>query len=94
MGYRITYENGTIRKKTVRTWRIHWKRWSVAMASVALALMLILPGGRLAIRDLLLPGDEAVTAAALEGMIEDIQDGDSVGEALETFCREILTHGA
>ena len=94
MGYRITYENGTIRKKTVRKLRIHWKRWSVVTAGVALILAFVLPGGRLAIRDLLLPGDEAVTAAALEGMIEDIQDGDSVGEALETFCREILTHGA
>jgi hypothetical protein len=54
----------------------------------------MLPRGRLWFRDLLLPGDEQVTSAALEGMVSDLRSGEPIGEAVETFCREILAGGA
>ncbi len=93
MGYRITYENGIIRKKAVGERRFRWKRWGCGCLGVALAVALMLPQGRLLVRDLLLPGDEDVTAAALEEMVENIRAGEPVGEAVEAFCREILAGG-
>jgi hypothetical protein len=59
-----------------------------------LAVTFMLPRGRLWFRDLLLPGDEQVTSAALEGMVSDLRSGEPIGEAVETFCREILAGGA
>ena len=94
MGYRITYENGVIRKQTLKKRRIMWKRWSVGTVTAILAIALMVPQGRSWFRDLLLPGDEEVTAAALEGMVSDLRDGQSIGEALETFCKEIIAGGA
>ena len=94
MGYRITYENGVIRKQMLRVRRLRWKRWGAGVAAAGLAVALMLPAGRLWIRDLLLPGDEEITAAALESMVSDLQAGEPMGEALETFCKEILAGGA
>lgn len=93
MGYRITYENGVAKKETVRLRRFRWKRWGAGAVAVALAVALMIPAGRLWVRDLLLPGDEEVTAAALEGMVENIRSGEPVGEAVEAFCREIIAGG-
>lgn len=92
MGYRITYENGHIHKKTVRSSQFRWKRWGAGAAVAALAVTLLIPRGRLWVREVILPGDAEVTAAALEGMVSDLREGEPMGEALETFCREII-HG-
>jgi hypothetical protein len=54
----------------------------------------MVPQGRLWLRDLLLPGDEEITASALEGMVSDLRAGEPVREAVEAFCREILAGGA
>lgn len=91
MGYRITYSNGIIEKKLFRDRRINWKRIPVIFATLAVAVTLAVPSGRLWLRNILLPGDEDVTAAALESLVEDLYSGESVGEAVQTFCREILT---
>ena len=45
------------------------------------------------IKAYLLPGDPAVTAAALEGMVTDLREGDSLYNAVTAFCREIVQHG-
>ena len=68
MGYRITYENGVVKKETMPVRQIKWKKWGAAFAAAGLAVTLMVPRGRLWVRDLLLPGDEDITAAALEGM--------------------------
>ena len=94
MGYRISYENGVIRKETRQKPRIKWKKWALCVSTAALAVTLCLPRGRLWVRDLVLPGDAEVTAAALEGMVCDLRDGEPMGEALEAFCREILAGGS
>lgn len=94
MGYRITYENGVIRKETQCKRRIKWKRWGIGAITAAMVITLALPGGRLWVRDLILPGDEEVTAAALEKMVANIRSGEPVGQVVETFCREIIAGGA
>lgn len=94
MGYRITYENGSIRKETVKIHKLKWKQCLIGMMAAVLAFALMIPGGRLWLRDLILPGDEEITAAALENMVGELRSGEPVGEALEAFCREILAGGA
>lgn len=74
--------------------QIKWKKWGAAIAAVGLAVTLMVPRGRLWVRDLLLPGDEDITAAALEGMVSDLRSGEPLGDAVETFCKEILSGGA
>lgn len=94
MGYRITYENGSIRKETVKIRKLKWKQCLIGMIAAVLAFAMMIPGGRLWLRDLILPGDEEITAAALENMVGELRSGEPVGEALEAFCREILAGGA
>ena len=90
MGYRISYENGEIRKKTLVERRIKWKSWGTGVAVIALAVTMLVPQGRLWLRDLILPGNEDVTAAALEGMVADLRSGAPMADAWESLCREIL----
>ena len=42
------------------------------------------------VKQVLLPGDPEVTAAALEHMVDDLRGGDSLLGAVNAFCREIL----
>ena len=93
MGYRITYENGMIHKENIRQHRISWKWWGAGILAAAVAVTLMVPQGRLWIRDLFLPGDEEITASALESMVADLRAGEPLGEAVEAFCREIIAGG-
>ena len=44
------------------------------------------------VQDVLLPGDPAVTAAALDEMVEGLKRRQGVMDAVTAFCREILAH--
>lgn len=45
------------------------------------------------IPDFLIPGDPVVTKSAAATMITNLQEGVKVGDAITTFCQQIL-HGA
>lgn len=45
------------------------------------------------VRDFLLPGDPEAIRLAGRDMIEQIQAGTSVGDAITSFCVEIVRHG-
>ena len=81
------------KKEVMQARRGNWKKWGVVAASAAFAVTLMVPQGRLWLRDLILPGDEDVTAAALEGIVSDLRSGEPLGEAVDTFCKEILAGG-
>lgn len=62
---------------------------------VALAVFLLLthffwPAGRDALAQLLLPGDRESTGRAFSTLVEELQQGQSVGAAVSAFCRELL----
>lgn len=80
MAYRVVYQAA----KKVRGAE---KRRSGAAALVGLALVLgvLTPWGR----ELLIPGNPAVTVGALRELSEDLKAGQSLEEALEAFCREV-----
>ena len=49
--------------------------------------------GAQVMQKLLLPGDAAVTVAALEDFAAELQAGEQLPGALENFCRSILENG-
>lgn len=93
MAYRIIYGEGTIRKQIIKLTPRKWKAGLLGVIAAVLAVSMMVPQARLWIRDLLLPGDEDITAAALEGMASDLSSGETVREAVEAFCKEILAGG-
>lgn len=90
MGYRIDYQ-------PVRKIRGAEKRRSRRAALTGVFFLLFLFGvqilwqeGGQVLRGLLFPGDAAVTAAAMEDLVQQLGAGVRVGEALELFCRRIM----
>ena len=88
MSYCIRYE------KKVHPWqkRNHHRKGMMVIASLCLILLLIGCFG-LEKMQLLLPGDPSVTAQALDNMTEALSSGDSLKDAIVTFCQEILNNG-
>lgn len=61
-----------------------------ALAAVMTFGVVLWPKSRAALRAMLIPGDEEITSAAWNELVEDLQEGESFGAAFETFCREII----
>lgn len=90
MGYRVEYE--TVRK--VRRMEQKTARVPAMTAAVFVVFLLLVygfwPKGREALRQLLIPGEPAVTVAALEGLADELETGADLGDALENFCRTVV----
>ena len=86
MGYRIVY--GSPEKKKLST-----KRILMILCSVAVAALMLLPAGRRALRELIIPGDAEVTASAVQTLVSDLGEGENLGDAVTAFCREVLAGG-
>lgn len=91
MAYRVEYKSfGEEKKQT--------KAQNHKRAIIAASLVLALTGGALTVKltglpwiqKYLLPGDPDVTAAALEQMVEDLRSGSNIGDAVTSFCKEIM----
>ena len=90
MGYRVEY--GPVKK--VRGMERRTSR-RTAMTGICLLLFLLVisfmwPEGMASVRELLLPGDEAVTAAAMDKLSQDLQSGMGLYESLVEFGRVVL----
>ena len=91
MGYRIEYGQSAVKIPIIDKKK---KRFPFLLIGVGVLLAaMLLPQTRVMLRDFLLPGDSAVTAAAMETFIDDLQAGQSIGEAVTVFCREIIAGG-
>lgn len=91
MGYRIDY--GSM-KTSKRKDKLSFTG-IMAMTAGFLVLFVLLTSvfwssGRQKLRDFLLPGDPAVTGQALETMVSQLKDGESISEAVGAFCQEVL----
>lgn len=95
MAYNIRYVSFGEEKKQPKEaqWR---KRIGAGLLIVVLLIgaMTVKHRGLPWVTEYLLPGDPAVTAAALEEMVMDLRDGESLHDAVTAFCREIMEHGA
>ena len=94
MGYKIQYDSNSLKKypkvynKTVNRKRI----WITAL--IILLIIGIVPLYRSGLlKELLIPGDVAITEAAAEMLAENLKGGMPVEEAIRVFCREIIANG-
>ena len=88
MGYKLIYPQ--LGKGRYRTFHRLPKKMIIAGAGVALfgvALLWTLWQKGLS---WLLPGDPVVTENALQTMIDNLRDGEDLGAAVATFCREVV----
>lgn len=90
MGYRVEY--GKIRK--VRNLESRFSRKAAFTGMFLLSFLILVkvcwPQGSGLLQEILLPGDGAVTAAALDVFTEELRAGGSFLEAFTVFCRQIL----
>lgn len=93
MGYKIRYDavGGP-------TGGDHKRKWTGTIALICvlaclLGALVVKNYGLPWVQEVLLPGDPAVTAAALENLASDLRSGTSLWDAITAFCREIMQHG-
>ena len=90
MGYRIEYDRLGGRYEVVRHYPGRFPLLLAgAFALFVLFTMLCWPAGAELLRELSIPGDNAVTAGAFQMMTDDLRCGASFEGALTTFCREV-----
>ena len=93
MGYCIQYDKTTGAMEIQRTRRFQRKSILIFFILLAIVAAFLLPKTRQVLKKVLLPGDETVTAQALEDLVTDLRQGSGVSQAVEAFCREIIEHG-
>lgn len=92
MGYRIEYDGIGVKKHrgpVKRGGRIAY----VCVLLLVAGAITVKTVGLTWVQEVLLPGDPEVTAMALEGLVEDLRQGDTLGQAIKAFCEEIIANG-
>ena len=91
MAYKIQYtpEDNSRYPQVRKSKPIHWKRW-LFLAGILFGILWLRRSG---IPDFLIPGDPEITSTAAKTMVENLQQGTTVNDAVTVFCKEIL-HGA
>ena len=92
MAYRISYDNGTTSKWNEKQ-SSQKKRIFLRLLVVVLICVLgvsFLGGTMDALLEFLIPGDPDVTKQAISKMVEEIKSGNSLKEAITTFCKGIV----
>lgn len=91
MGYRVEYDPSGIK----RFGRREKSRRLPLLTMVFFLIFLLMvsafwPRGMQVLREMLIPGDSEATLAAWEALTWELHAGESVGSAVESFCREIF----
>lgn len=94
MAYKIIYDSG---EKKYEVYSQNPSRFPLMLAASLIGFsvltFLFWPEGAQELKNILIPGNDAVTLQALESMKHNLQDGAKLTEAISSFCREII-HGA
>ena len=95
MGYRIEYGDQSV------VWNSKHIRWGrVVLYScfcfgiLCLVTAWLSPQGREVLSQWFYPGDPDVTKQALQHMVLRLREGDTLGEAVMVFCRDVLNETA
>ena len=93
MAYNIRYVSFDEEKKQPKDTKLR-NRIAACLLVVVLLIgaMTVKHRGLRWVTEYLVPGDPAVTAAALEGMVMDLREGENLYDAVTAFCREIMEH--
>jgi hypothetical protein len=90
MSYRIEYDSN-VGKYEVR--KVHPGRLPLIVGCVMMAALVMFPRSRETVRALLIPGEDAVTVAAVEIMTNDLKSGAGLYDAVFDFCSMVI-HGS
>ena len=93
MSYRVEYSSSGIKRKQISSPQGR----TFLLTAVCFLIFLLIAGGfwprgAQALREMLLPGDSAATAAAWAELTRELHAGVPVGSAVENFCREIFAN--
>ena len=91
MAYRIDYSEG-IAKKTDLEQGIRTRNIMTVTAIILLVIccVTVYSLGREGLYEIPIPGDSEATAAAAIKFVNEVQQGTSIVDAFEVFCREII----
>ena len=91
MGYLISYGQTTVKEIIKEKQKFHFgKNQIYVIVACSLLLMAIFLGSKKSVQNFFLPGNSEVTRTALDKMVRGIREGESVGNAVTAFCREIV----
>lgn len=93
MAYRIAYDAhmGKFEIRSKQESRIP-KLFTLCFLCFLIFTFLFWDAGADWLRSFLIPGEDIQTIAAFQNMTGELRNGASLGEAIETFCREVI-HG-
>ena len=89
MGYQMVYGQSVCRARKSYAMRLR------IMISLCLLIFSILvrtcwDSGAEKLRNLIIPGEMTSADLAFRSLMEDLREGESVGDSLEVFCRSVL----
>lgn len=88
MSYKIQYspETSSLYPQTTVRKPFRVKRWLAVMIAAVAALWIHFYG----IPNFVIPGDPEITKAAASALVEEIKNGETLNDAVTTFCKMIL----
>ena len=91
MAYRIEYDGEVVHWKQERMHTMRILGYAlVCFVLFSAVVYFVWPAGWACMEQLLYPGDAPVTKTALQNMAFNLRSGQALGDAVLTFCREIL----
>ena len=94
MGYSISYEKCGRAIKVSRKQPKSKNKFSPTLVILLIVLALFFLAQNQDARLMMLPGNGAVTASALEDFVATVQKGEGICEAVTTFCKEIIDNAS
>lgn len=93
MGYQIQYGQTMVKRKVIDHETDVNKPPLVKWIIISMVILVAVFLGNSGYLDFIIPGDKDITTAAFSAMIKDVQEGESINEAITAFCLEILDNG-
>ena len=90
MAYRVVYgpmPKAAPKGRSLPRVRVLTAAWLLVFS---LGVRQLWPEGREVLRQLLLPGEQTAAQTAFDGMLEELRAGETLGEAVTAFCRQIV----
>lgn len=92
MGYRIEYPSPAPKWKHRE---LSWKqRCLTALLLLALLFSALIPAGRRIWMDMLIPGEDSVTQAAISNLVDEMRQGENLEEVFFAFCKGMFYESA
>lgn len=93
MSYSVFYSPQTKKKfPDKKETHVKWGRVIAVMVLICIGIGIVSLYKSGVLRELLIPGEPAITVAALETLAENLQEGMPFQQAVEAFCGEILSY--